>query len=494
MARRKWTLDELNQTRYCSRCNRPWPVANWPGGSVCGHCYQGAKRTRGTCVSCGHVGVLPGRTPAGNTCRTCSGIQLNVDCVRCGIEDELYSQSRCWRCTLSDLVDQALSGTDGAIQPELLPIADALKGMSRANSGVTWIRQPHVHNLLRQLASGHIELSHEALDQLPRSKTLTYIQDLLVEHQVLPARDRHLAGYERWLAEKLEKIEDQEQRKIIERFGRWHHLRRLRSSGKPISHSAFLNAKQSTTVAITFLVWLAQHNKQLHEATQADLDEWIATGSSTNTRIDSFLYWARSHRMVGDLDIPSHHRGNGPILDQQARIDAIRRVLLDDTTPLPTRVAAGLVLLYGQPVNRVSAVLIEQIAITDDCVTIRFGPDELTVPEPFATLLATLHGSRMNLQTAAHRNSPWLFPGSAPGQHLNATHLSDELRRHGAPPLASRTGALQQLVREIPPSILADALGISPITAMKHADLAGADYLRYAGLRTRASADRKNED
>ena len=148
--------------------------------------------------------------------------------------------------------------------------------------------------------------------------------------------------------------------------------------------------------------------------------------------------------------------------------------------PLPTRVAAGLVLLYGQPVHRVSATRIGQVAITDNGVTIRFGRDDLDVPEPFATLITVLYGSRANLQTAAHHDCPWLFPGYAPGQHINANHLSDELRQHGAPPLASRAGAWQQLVREIPPSVLADALGISPVTAMKHAELAGADYLRHA--------------
>jgi hypothetical protein len=33
----------------------------------------------------------------------------------------------------------------------------------------------------------------------------------------------------------------------------------------------------------------------------------------------------------------------------------------------------------------------------------------------------------------------------------------------------------------MPSSLVADALGISPVTAMKHAQLAGADYLRYGG-------------
>lgn len=454
----------------CPRCGLEYkPVARWPDGAICGYCYQQAKRTRGTCVSCGHDGVLPGRTAEGNTCRTCSGIGLNLDCTACGAEDELYSGGRCWSCTLTVDVEQVLADTDGAIRAELRPLADALKGMPRANSGLTWIRQEHVQKLLRQLAVGELGLDHDVFDRLPRSKTVTYVRDLLVEHGVLPPRDRNLATFELWLLEKLKTVEDDEHRKIVERFGRWHHLRRLRKAAgtAPVTLSALMNAKQTTTVAINFLTWLAGQSIDLNDVSQAEIDRWHAIGASTNARVDTFLFWARSHRLTtGKLDVPRHHRGNGPILGQDARIDAIRHVLLDDDMPLPTRVAAGLVLLYGQPVHRVSATRIGQVAITDNGVTIRFGRDDLDVPEPFATLITVLYGSRANLQTAAHHDCPWLFPGYAPGQHINANHLSGELRQHGAPPLASRAGAWQQLVREIAPSVLADALGISPATAM----------------------------
>lgn len=145
------------------------------------------------------------------------------------------------------------------------------------------------------------------------------------------------------------------------------------------------------------------------------------------------------------------------------------------------RVAAGLVLIFGQPVYRVAAMKTHQVTVEGGRVAIRFGRDDLDVPEPFATLLASLYGSRANLQTAAHRESRWLFPGYTPGQHINPIHLADQLREHGdAPPLATRAGAWRQLSRQIPSSILAEVLGISPTTAMKHAQLAGADYLRYA--------------
>lgn len=83
----------------CDRCGGGYyPVVNWgPDDQICGYCYQQAKRTRGTCA-CGHVGVLPGRVDGQPACRTCAGINLHVDCVGCGAEDELYREGL-WSCT-----------------------------------------------------------------------------------------------------------------------------------------------------------------------------------------------------------------------------------------------------------------------------------------------------------------------------------------------------------------------------------------------------------
>jgi hypothetical protein len=45
------------------------------------------------------------------------------------------------------------------------------------------------------------------------------------------------------------------------------------------------------------------------------------------------------------------------------------------------------------------------------------------------------------------------------------------------------------MVRQAPPSVLADAFGVSPKTAMRYAERAGTDYLAYATLRRPAGID-----
>lgn len=93
----------------CARCGgHYYLVANWPDGSICGYCYQAAKRTTGICA-CGHAGVLPGIIDDRPACRRCSGVKLNVDCVSCGDEAELYSGGRCQRCVLAATAQRLLT-------------------------------------------------------------------------------------------------------------------------------------------------------------------------------------------------------------------------------------------------------------------------------------------------------------------------------------------------------------------------------------------------
>jgi hypothetical protein len=141
-------------------------------------------------------------------------------------------------------------------------------------------------------------------------------------------------------------------------------------------------------------------------------------------------------------------------------------------------------LLFGQPGERIAGLTIGQVKVEpDERVLLNPAGDWIDVPEPLATLLRTYLTCRRNMATAANPDSAWLFPGGMPGRHIGAGHIASSLRAAGVPVLAARMGTWRQLVREAPPSILAAALGIAPVTAMKHAERAGGDWLRYAALR-----------
>ena len=370
------------------------------------------------------------------TCVTCSGVPLNLTCHHCGVEARMARGGTCYRCQLKHMVEEVLAGPGGAIPESLVPLAQAICSMRRPASGVTWMRaNPRVPTLLRDLAAGRIALTHDALDSLPASRTVEYLRELLVGCGALPPRDRHLATFERWLSHKLSGIEDMEQRRLIERFGRWHLLRRLRDQSRhgSVSTGAFLHAKQSTTAAIQFLAWLQQRGRAITDCTQHDFDAWVAAGRSTRDHANRFLYWALDHRIVRGLTVRRSSYA-GRTLTAEERLTLLRQLLQHDRLPIRYRFAAGLILLFGQPAHRVAALRLEQVRAESTSVRVRLAGDWLDVPEPFAGLVRAHLADRVNMNTAANPNSPWLFPGQMPGKHVTPQSIVDVLRNAGIRP------------------------------------------------------------
>lgn len=349
MARPRKTEDPQRWPVACDRCGRHYMlVANWPDESICGYCYQAAKRTTGICA-CGHQGVLPGIIDDRPACRRCSGVTLNVDCVTCGDEAELYSGGRCLRCVLGATAQRLLTNPDtGLIAPQLQVIVDALTAMQRPNSGLTWIRQPHVDRILRDLAR-HPTLTHEALDELPPGRTTEYMRSLLVEHGMLPSRDERLAKFQSWAVTAQQSIGTEEHRKVVTRFIRWSLEKRLRSMN-PVTDSAFLRAKQTVTVTIEFCNWLAaDHDTTVDRLTQAHIDLWQSTGPTTREHITRFIRWAMKARLVAaDLEVTPHRRGTAPRMPITQQNAVIEKVAHQQTLHPRDRLAAILMIVFAQ--------------------------------------------------------------------------------------------------------------------------------------------------
>jgi hypothetical protein len=113
------------------------------------------------------------------------------------------------------------------------------------------------------------------------------------------------------------------------------------------------------------------------------------------------------------------------------------------------------------------------------------------VPEPVAALLRQHLRDRGNMTTAANPASPWLFPGQLAGEHRSYRRLVRVLHQLGIPARACRLAAWRELARDAPPAVLADALGVSPGTAMRHAFLGGADWSAYTARRRAHTPDGK---
>jgi hypothetical protein len=364
---------------------------------------------------------LPGRIDGRPACRACTGIRLNVDCADCGAEAELYSRGLCWACTLAATVDRLLSnpGT-GAMAAELRPVAAALKAMPRANSGLTWIRQPHVQEFLKDLAVRPV-ISHEILDALPAHRTRDYFRGLLVEHGALPRRDERRARYEAWAAQALQRLPEGENREITRRFIRWHILRRMNIM-QPVSEGTFLRSKQTVTVAINFLTWLDGRGLTLGEVTQADLDAWQADGPTTRELVSRFVGWAVEAQLVSrDLTVTPHRRGTSPRLGAADQQSAVQRVIHGDELTPQDRLAAILVIVFAQQIEDVARLTWSDVTLTEDLATITLGASAIVLPSPWTARSGRSptppRSSRRQHTLAARGSSSATYPGGTLPPH-----------------------------------------------------------------------------
>ncbi len=106
--------------------------------------------------------------------------------------------------------------------------------------------------------------------------------------------------------------------------------------------------------------------------------------------------------------------------------------------------------------------------------------DAAPVPVPFAEMLTDHLHNRTNLRTgAAMASNPWLFPGRNAGKHLDPQTIQMRLHNRGISVLGARNSALQNLVAEIPPPVVANLLGYSHTCTQYHAQLAAQTWARY---------------
>lgn len=473
-------------SRVCARCYRAAAKyrIRWPEGPICGICFHNAMRTHGNCAHCDTDRLLPGidELSASPICAPCAGIP-SIICASCGSEAEHYRRDHCARCCLrSDL--QALL-LDQANEPDAMRrLLDVLAAAERPESVLTWMRPQEVRDLLRQLATGTIPLSHEGLDAEPRSNRIEHMRSILEAHELLPQRDHHLALFERWLTAKLGAVDDPKIRQPAEQFARWHHLARIRRASRPGtgSRGPVHGAKQEITETIRFLIWLRDtHHRYLQDCSQLDVESYVADGPSTRMNLRTFLVWCNQTGTKTGLTLPHRQARRQPRLTQQERLNWIRELLTGDSESLPYRITGTLLLLYAQPITRLVTLRTDDLSITPDGPSLTFGTDPVPIPEPFAQMLISHVQDRPN-QRGANHASPWLFPSTRAGRHLHPNTVHMRLRALGISNLAARNRAIQDLVMEIPAPIVADLLGYSDAVTNKHAQAIAAPHAQYIGV------------
>ncbi|MFE3230280.1 hypothetical protein, partial [Nocardia sp. NPDC059228] len=417
--------------RDCIRCGRrACKAANWEG-PICRTCYAKAVRHHGRCRECGTERLLPGRRrgDAAPICRDCAGITRDFFCAGCGFEGELHGGRLCSRCTLAGRLRDLLDDGTGRIHPQLVPLVDSVVGMPDPLTGLKWLRSTVVRGLLGDLAAGRVPITLEALKELPNQRAVAYLRDLLMSCGVLPTVDKQLLHAEALLHQKLTELADDPHFRMLRQFTLWHQLPRLRRRARrgPVADGGryYIGAVEE---AARFLAWLDERGTQLGDCSQADIDLWHAQALAHRRQLARpFLLWAKNTGHMPKLGIPTTTAGAGKPITQTRRLALLRRALTDPRPPLRSRVAAALMLLYGQPVARLVRLTIADVVNDDGQVLIRLGTPPLPVPEPLAGMLLELIDNRQNM-TTVNPDSPWLFPGRRAGQPAHFSTLLQHLR------------------------------------------------------------------
>ncbi|WP_406270857.1 hypothetical protein OH799_29585 [Nocardia sp. NBC_00881] len=300
---------------------------------------------------------------------------------------------------------------------------------------------------------------------------------------ILPVVDKQLLHAEALLHGKLAALTDNPHYRLLRQFAQWFQLPRLRRRARrgPVSDAGRHYISTPLEQAERFLSWLDQHGRGLGGCTQADLDLWHADVlDHCKKALRPFLIWAMNAGHMPKLTLPALGTSAGQPITQSRRLALLRRVLTDDRPPIRSRVAAALMLLYGQPATRLVRLTVEDVITDGDQVLIRLGTPPSPVPEPLGGLLLKLVGSRQNMNTV-NAGSCWLFPGRLAGQPLHHStllgHLRDDL---GLPTGATRAATLRQLVLQAPAPVIADALGFSTHHMNRIWTAAGGSWKSYA--------------
>lgn len=452
------------------------------GGLLCWACTPPIIEP---CTACGQDRIVNGRIDDAPYCPLCYPQQPESfkTCNRCATVARLNRAGLCPGCRAADAID------------ELIPpaVADSEAGLAALRAAclagppdrvLFALEQGTVsHALLHRLVREPHNRTHGFLDGAAPEQTTRSARALLADYGLLPPRDELLARFEIWIESAAKKVNDPTERKVFTQFARWRHLRRLRQMPGPTRTAQLEWRRRELTAVVDLLAWTRNRGRSLSALSQSDVDSWMAEGRHTLTR---FLTWSNRSGHTKRLTAPNRPKAQ---LDTTGWTDEERwapfaDVIADKGMDAHTRLAAGLLLLFGIRAVRIVQLHVSDVVLAEGIVRVRLGRQPLVLPgelsEAAAAAVLTRTAPRMLTETI---DEEWLFPGARSGHHLTAEALNLRLRRLGIDPRRARAGALVALAQQLPPSVLSALTGLEITSCVRWSDAVAASRANYAALK-----------
>jgi hypothetical protein len=477
----------------CDACGNEGRITSRKDGeAVCARCYRHPERI---CGRCGRMQRIRRRATGDDPdlCHACWWEPIAI-CSRCGEEGMCNGNHQgtplCLRCRLDDRLTGQVLGPGGETPEWFTPLKEAIVGVGNPRSGHVWMSRSPAVAVLKDLVSGKLALTHEALDSLPQKASIIHLRDLLIASGALTERDPYIVRLERTIKEAAASLQHEDDGRILRAFGIWRVLQRVRKRverGREPT-TAIKNGQQLVREAARFLTWLRLRDRSLATCTQADVDEWFAAEIRARDRARDFLVWAMKRRATNDLRLPPARRRSpvGPI-DLDKRWRSARRLLHDQGLDPADRVVGALVVIYAQRLTTIAQLTIEDVKESNGEVFVRLGREAVWMPEPLGEFLRQLPWRRQIGIAGKLKQSEWLFPGRQAGRHQHPDYLRMRLAGIGIECISARNAALIHLATEVPAAVIADMLGLHLGTATRWVELAGAKWTGYAADRSTAT-------
>ncbi len=376
------------------------------------------------------------------------------------------------------------SCTPGAVQP----LVEAFTQVHLPFTAIQWIRESPNAKLLARLVADGRPLSHRLLDELPPTRGLHYIRQVMVQTGVLPQRHEDLERVPSWLEHHLADKPIQHAN-LVHPFLNWFLLRRARNraSARRYPVSTGRDLRRRVLVALELLAWLDEQGTTLKELRQDDIDRWLdEEDSQRRNRIRYFLKWTTDRGLTTTLTVPHIPRQQpAELLGDDERWHLLQRCLTDDALPVDVRAAGALILLFGLQAQRIRHLCADHVVPQDDNTYLTTGQHPILLPPRLGTLMRTLATQPPTRLMIHHgpQTPHWLFPGRVPGQPIDNHSLTNRLNRHGISARPARNGALAALAADLPAAILADLLGMHINTAVRWVTYARRDWTDYLAAR-----------
>lgn len=476
----------------CSHCTqmRPVHMRSDTGAPLCGRC----ARRREPCARCAKTLPVSARLEGvGPLCSLCLKREpaYFTDCVACGAHGRAHHRGLCPACALPGVLQEHFQA-DGELGAAAEHIIGALLTCD-PDKVLRWIAKTRRSALSTAIGSLGDTLTHEALDQLPPSKSLEWLRNLLVDAGALPHRDPYLHRTERYVRTQIDTVHHPDDRATLRSYARWHHLRKLRAQASKglLRPGGGSSARREISTITLFLNNIHNRGATLQTCRQQHVDDWISQ-HPTKAPLHQFLAWSVQRgaaTMVTAAPKPDH-RPRHTLAGDDERWQLIQHTIETPGLDTRDRVAGLLILLYSQPTARLVRLKLSDVSTTDDGTGTRLllGELPITLPEPLDRFVNELVSQRRGYAAVTATQNPWLFPGGRSGQHLSPQRMGHRLRSIGITPRLARNTAVIDLAGELPAAVIAKLLGFNIKRAAAWNIEAGNTNPKYAASLARMNA------